>query len=93
MNERGFVSALQLEQSGRFPVQFVIDCTGFRGSILQQALGENASAGGNPVTETDKTATLPQGLPEFPAPAVSSEQCFLFDELPIVAGSTVPGRC
>ena len=40
LDERGFVSALQLEENGRFPIQFVVDCTGFRGSILQQKLGE-----------------------------------------------------
>ncbi len=40
LDERGFVSALQLEEGGRYPVEFVIDCTGFRGLILQKALGE-----------------------------------------------------
>jgi len=38
--EDGSVAALQLEQAGRYPVQFVVDCTGFSGRILQQAMGE-----------------------------------------------------
>lgn len=40
LDEQGFVSALQLEQGGRYPVKFVFDCTGFRSLILQKALGE-----------------------------------------------------
>lgn len=39
-DERGYISALHLQERGRFPVKFVIDCTGFRGLILQQVLGE-----------------------------------------------------
>ncbi|VAW76684.1 Tryptophan halogenase [hydrothermal vent metagenome] len=39
-DEGGHISALKLEERGRYPVQFVVDCTGFRGRILQQALGE-----------------------------------------------------
>jgi len=39
LDDRGFVAALQLDQRGRFPVEFVIDCTGFRGLIINQALG------------------------------------------------------
>lgn len=37
--ENGHVTALQLEQSGRHPVELVLDCTGFRGLIVNQALG------------------------------------------------------
>lgn len=37
--EDGSVAALQLEQRGRYPVKFVIDCTGFGSRILQQKLG------------------------------------------------------
>jgi tryptophan halogenase len=40
LDERGFVAALQLERGGRHAVELVIDCTGFRGLILQKALGE-----------------------------------------------------
>ena len=40
LDERGFVSALNLEQRGRFPVELVVDCTGFKGMILQKVLGE-----------------------------------------------------
>jgi tryptophan halogenase len=40
LDERGFVKSLTLRRQGEHAVDFVIDCTGFRGSILQQALGE-----------------------------------------------------
>ncbi|MBK20469.1 MAG: tryptophan halogenase [Rhodospirillaceae bacterium] len=40
LDERGFVSALELKELGTHPVEFVIDCSGFRSLILQQALGE-----------------------------------------------------
>ncbi len=40
LDERGFVSALQLKQRGSFPVEFVIDCSGFRSLILRRALDE-----------------------------------------------------
>ena len=39
-DERGYISALKLDRNGRYPVKFVIDCTGFRGLILQKTLGE-----------------------------------------------------
>jgi tryptophan halogenase len=66
LDERGFVSALQLEQTGRFPVQFVIDCTGFRGSILQQALGE-------PFLDYGKHLLVDRAIP-MPVPHVDPEQ-------------------
>lgn len=37
-DERGFISALQLQRQGRRPVELVIDCTGFRGVIINQVL-------------------------------------------------------
>ncbi|NKB28747.1 MAG: tryptophan 7-halogenase [Rhodobacteraceae bacterium] len=40
LDDKGFVAALQLKENGRFPVQLVIDCTGFRGLIINQALKE-----------------------------------------------------
>ena len=40
LDERGFVKSLNLRREGEHAVDLVIDCTGFRGSILQQALGE-----------------------------------------------------
>ncbi len=40
LDERGYVAALHLERSGRHPVELVIDCTGFRGLIINQALKE-----------------------------------------------------
>ncbi len=39
-DERGYISALQLQESGRHEVQLVIDCTGFRGVIINQVLKE-----------------------------------------------------
>ena len=39
-DERGFIGELRLENGGLFPVELVVDCTGFKGLILQQALGE-----------------------------------------------------
>ena len=40
LDERRFVKSLSLRRQGEHAVDLVIDCTGFRGSILQQALGE-----------------------------------------------------
>jgi len=39
LDHRGFVSALQLRERGRFEVEFVVDCTGFRGLVINRALG------------------------------------------------------
>lgn len=40
LGENGFVAALQLKENGRHAVELVIDCTGFRGLIINQALKE-----------------------------------------------------
>lgn len=40
LDERGFVKSLNLRRQGEYAVDLVVDCTGFRGSILQKALGE-----------------------------------------------------
>jgi tryptophan halogenase len=40
LDERGHITSLRLERGGELPVKFVIDCTGFRGLLLQQKLGE-----------------------------------------------------
>jgi len=40
LDERGFVKSLSLRRKGEHKVDLVVDCTGFRGSILQKALGE-----------------------------------------------------
>lgn len=39
-DERGFISSLALERGGDYPIEFVVDCSGFRSLILQQALEE-----------------------------------------------------
>lgn len=38
--ENGNIAALHLHESGRLPVELVVDCTGFRGLIINEALGE-----------------------------------------------------
>lgn len=39
-DERGFVSALKLAKSGTHAVELVIDCTGFRGLLINEAMSE-----------------------------------------------------
>ncbi|PXA99216.1 tryptophan 7-halogenase [Nostoc sp. 3335mG] len=39
-DERGHISALNLEQGGRHEIELVIDCTGFRGLLINEAMGE-----------------------------------------------------
>ena len=39
-DERGYISSLQLDKSGNYPVELVVDCTGFRGMIINQVLKE-----------------------------------------------------
>lgn len=39
-DERGHIAALQLEKGGRHEVELVIDCSGFRGLLINQALEE-----------------------------------------------------
>lgn len=39
-DEHGYISAIQLRENGRHDVELVIDCTGFRGLIINQALDE-----------------------------------------------------
>lgn len=40
LDERGFVSSLTLREQGDWPVELIVDCTGFRGLIINEALGE-----------------------------------------------------
>jgi tryptophan halogenase len=40
LDDRGYVAALHLQDSGRHEVELVIDCSGFRGLIINQALKE-----------------------------------------------------
>ena len=40
LDERGYVKSLSLKESGDWPVELVIDCTGFKGLIIKEALGE-----------------------------------------------------
>ena len=39
-DEEGYISAIELKENGRHEVELVIDCTGFRGLIINQALDE-----------------------------------------------------
>ncbi len=40
LDDKGFVSELQLRENGAFPIEFIIDATGFASIILNKALGE-----------------------------------------------------
>jgi len=40
LDETGAVAALQLERRGRYPVEFVVDCTGFKSLIWSRMGGE-----------------------------------------------------
>jgi flavin-dependent dehydrogenase len=46
-DERGFVTALRLQEGGELPVEFVVDCTGFRGLLIGDAMGEKFEALGD----------------------------------------------
>lgn len=39
-DERGYITALQLKEREHLPVELVIDCTGFRGMLINKLLGE-----------------------------------------------------
>ena len=39
-DERGYISGLELDKSGHHPVELVIDCTGFKGMIINEVLKE-----------------------------------------------------
>ena len=39
-DENGFIRSLDLQRNGSHPVEFVIDCSGFRSLILREAMGE-----------------------------------------------------
>jgi hypothetical protein len=39
-DERGLIAALQLKAGGRRPVELVIDCSGFKGLLINEAMGE-----------------------------------------------------
>jgi tryptophan halogenase len=40
LDDRGYISSLRLQERGDWPVELVIDCTGFRGLLINKALGE-----------------------------------------------------
>ncbi len=40
LDERGFVTSLELQRRGTFPVEFVVDCSGFKGLVIRTALAE-----------------------------------------------------
>jgi len=40
LDQRGFIAALQLKERGNWPVELVIDCTGFKGLLINGALAE-----------------------------------------------------
>lgn len=40
LDDRGFIGSLRLKEHGDWPVELVIDCTGFQGLLINQALEE-----------------------------------------------------
>jgi hypothetical protein len=71
--ENGFVSALHLKDGGLMPVQFVVDCTGFRGLIIQKALGEPfESYGDQLLCDSALAVQLPHQDPEHLEPCTRS---------------------
>lgn len=40
LDQRGYIAALRLKDRGNWPVELVIDCTGFKGLLINGALGE-----------------------------------------------------
>ncbi len=40
LDDRGFISSLNLKRSGQWPVELVIDCTGFKGLFINELLEE-----------------------------------------------------
>ncbi|MEY4879894.1 MAG: hypothetical protein RJB62_1363 [Pseudomonadota bacterium] len=40
LDDRGYIGSLQLKEKGEWPIEFVIDCTGFKGLLINKALGE-----------------------------------------------------
>ncbi|QKQ24967.1 tryptophan halogenase family protein [Candidatus Reidiella endopervernicosa] len=47
LDEKGWITALNLKEKGKVPVKLVIDCTGFKGLILQQIMKEPYQEFGN----------------------------------------------
>ena len=58
LDEDGYIKALQFEKKKNYPVQFVIDCTGFRSRILQDALGEPFMSAGDSLL-VDRALPMP----------------------------------
>jgi tryptophan halogenase len=40
LDDRGFISSLQLKENGEWPIELVIDCTGFQGLLINKTLKE-----------------------------------------------------
>ena len=40
LDDRGYIGSLQLKEHGDWPVELVIDCTGFQGLLINKAMGE-----------------------------------------------------
>jgi hypothetical protein len=40
LDERGYIASLQLKEKGDWPVELIVDCTGFRGLLINKSLGE-----------------------------------------------------
>jgi hypothetical protein len=40
LDDRGFISSLNLKETGNLPVELLVDCTGFKGMFINELLGE-----------------------------------------------------
>jgi tryptophan halogenase len=74
LDERGFVKSLKLRQRGEHAIDLVIDCTGFRGTLLQQALGEPFEPYGDHLLN-DRAAVvqIPHENPKVIAPTTGAK--------------------
>jgi hypothetical protein len=40
LDQRGYIASLQLKEHGNWPIELAVDCTGFRGLLINKALDE-----------------------------------------------------
>jgi len=72
-DERGYISALHLKNEGRLPVEFIVDCTGFKSLFLQGAMEEPfVSYGDQLLCDSAIPVQLPHRDPTQLEPCTSS---------------------
>lgn len=62
-DESGAISALQLQQRGKYPVEFVVDCTGFK-SLIRSRMGGEPFVSANDRLLNDRAIPLQLEHPE-----------------------------